>query len=284
MNLTQNVARELAPLGVRVNALCPGFFPAEQNRKILDPARVEKIMRQTPMARFGEPHELVGATLLLLSESRRELHHRRDLLRRRRLHGHEVLRMSMPRSSVTVSLVPEARGGPFVFWDDLAEACRKARALGFDAVESFLHPPPRSTVTCFDRSSTTTGWCWPRWAPGRAGSRNKLNLTLPEASDRMKARDFIRSIIDFAGAFGAPAIIGSMQGRSSDRVDPEMALGYLCDALKTWANTPTPVNVPLIYEPLNRYETNMAKTLDAGLNILDRSRPGTSCSSPTCST
>ena len=67
VNLTQNVARELAPLGVRVNALCPGFFPAEQNRKILDPARVEKIMAQTPMGRFGEPHELVGATLLMLS-------------------------------------------------------------------------------------------------------------------------------------------------------------------------------------------------------------------------
>jgi NAD(P)-dependent dehydrogenase (short-subunit alcohol dehydrogenase family) len=67
VNLTQNVARELAPLGVRVNALCPGFFPAEQNRKILDPQRVEKIMAQTPLARFGEPHELVGATLLLLS-------------------------------------------------------------------------------------------------------------------------------------------------------------------------------------------------------------------------
>jgi NAD(P)-dependent dehydrogenase (short-subunit alcohol dehydrogenase family) len=67
VNLTQNVARELAPLGVRVNALAPGFFPAEQNRKILDANRVETIMRQTPMARFGEPDELIGATLLLLS-------------------------------------------------------------------------------------------------------------------------------------------------------------------------------------------------------------------------
>lgn len=67
INLTQNVARELAPRGVRVNALCPGFFPAEQNRKILDPQRVEKIMGQTPMARYGEPDELIGAALLLLS-------------------------------------------------------------------------------------------------------------------------------------------------------------------------------------------------------------------------
>jgi len=69
VNLTQNVARELAPHKVRVNALCPGFFPAEQNRKILDAERTANVMRQTPMARFGDPHELVGATLLLLSRA-----------------------------------------------------------------------------------------------------------------------------------------------------------------------------------------------------------------------
>lgn len=67
VNLTQNVARELAPFGVRVNALCPGFFPAEQNRAILDPARTAAILGQTPMRRFGEPDELIGAALLLLS-------------------------------------------------------------------------------------------------------------------------------------------------------------------------------------------------------------------------
>jgi len=67
VSLTKNLAREFAPQNVRVNALCPGFFPAEQNRKILDQERVANIMRGTPMARFGEPHELVGAALLLLS-------------------------------------------------------------------------------------------------------------------------------------------------------------------------------------------------------------------------
>jgi NAD(P)-dependent dehydrogenase (short-subunit alcohol dehydrogenase family) len=66
-NLTQNLAREWAPHGIRVNALAPGFFPAEQNRKILTEDRVASIFAHTPMGRFGEPDELIGATLLLAS-------------------------------------------------------------------------------------------------------------------------------------------------------------------------------------------------------------------------
>ncbi len=69
VNLTKNVAREFATSGVRVNVLCPGFFPAEQNRSILDEQRVDNIMSQTPLGRFGEPEELVGAALLLVSRA-----------------------------------------------------------------------------------------------------------------------------------------------------------------------------------------------------------------------
>ena len=67
LNLTQNVAREWAPHGIRVNALSPGFFPAEQNRKVLTPDRVASIMGHTPMDRFGEPQELAGAVVLMAS-------------------------------------------------------------------------------------------------------------------------------------------------------------------------------------------------------------------------
>ena len=69
LNLTKNLAREFATQNVRVNCLCPGFFPAEQNRKILSQDRITDIMRHTPMDRFGEPAELIGATLLLLSRT-----------------------------------------------------------------------------------------------------------------------------------------------------------------------------------------------------------------------
>ncbi|WP_409341152.1 SDR family oxidoreductase [Paenibacillus sp. MBLB4367] len=67
-NVTMFLAREFAPARVRVNAIIPGFFPAEQNRKILSPDRVESIMRHTPMNRFGEADELQGAAVFLASD------------------------------------------------------------------------------------------------------------------------------------------------------------------------------------------------------------------------
>ncbi|MEO2009930.1 MAG: SDR family oxidoreductase, partial [Pirellulaceae bacterium] len=73
LNLTQFLAREWALTGVRVNAISPGFFPAEQNRKLLfnDDGtytdRGQQIIGHTPMARFGDPQELAGAAVWLAS-------------------------------------------------------------------------------------------------------------------------------------------------------------------------------------------------------------------------
>jgi len=70
---TQFLAREWAPKGVRVNSVTPGFFPAEQNRKLLfnddgtPTARTKSILGHTPMGRFGQAEELVGAVVFLAS-------------------------------------------------------------------------------------------------------------------------------------------------------------------------------------------------------------------------
>lgn len=66
--VTQFLAREWAPYRVRVNAILPGFFPAEQNRRLLTPERTAQILNHTPMNRFGEASELVAAAIFLASE------------------------------------------------------------------------------------------------------------------------------------------------------------------------------------------------------------------------
>ncbi len=69
-NLTMNLAREWAMSNVRVNAIRPGFFPTEWNKKnFIDKERETAIMNHTPMKRFGDPAELIGATIWLASDS-----------------------------------------------------------------------------------------------------------------------------------------------------------------------------------------------------------------------
>jgi NAD(P)-dependent dehydrogenase (short-subunit alcohol dehydrogenase family) len=69
-NLTMNIAREFGKTGVRVNSLRPGFFPTEWNKKnFLSQERIDSILNHTPMRRFGEPAELVGAVQWLLSDA-----------------------------------------------------------------------------------------------------------------------------------------------------------------------------------------------------------------------
>jgi len=75
LNLTQFLGREWAGSGVRVNSITPGFFPAEQNRKLLyqedgsPTARAQSILGHTPMARFGTASELRGAVIFLASDA-----------------------------------------------------------------------------------------------------------------------------------------------------------------------------------------------------------------------
>ena len=68
-NLTQYLALELAPHRIRVNAIAPGFFPAEQNRKLLSEDRMRAIIGHTPARRLGQPRELVGTVVWLASEA-----------------------------------------------------------------------------------------------------------------------------------------------------------------------------------------------------------------------
>jgi sugar phosphate isomerase/epimerase len=161
------------------------------------------------------------------------------------------------KSAVTISLVAEAKGGPFVFWDDLAGGCGQASQLGFDAVEIF----PTSAESLNVREvrnllakhrlqvaavGTGAGWV-----------KHKLRLTDPDPSVRERAREFASGLIALAGELGAPAIIGSMQGRCETGVKRPQVLEWLGEALEELSGQSAQFNQVLLYEPLNRYETDV---------------------------
>lgn len=175
----------------------------------------------------------------------------------------------MIKSAVTASLVEEARGGPFVYWDGLADAFEKAAEFGFDAVEIFAPGPDAVSVDevkgLMDKHSLSVA------AVGTGAGMVKHGLSLSDASaeQRTKARDFVRQMIDLGGQFSCPAIIGSMQGRWTKDVSKNTALGWLGEALKELGDHAAQYDVPLIYEPLNRYETNLITTMADGAAYLE---------------
>lgn len=172
------------------------------------------------------------------------------------------------RSAITISLVPEAAGGPFVFWNDLVAACAKVAELGFDAVEVFPRSAEEVDVpllrSCLDRyglklaaMGTGAGWIV-----------KKLRLTDHDETVRLRARTFIREIIEVAGAFGAPAIIGSMQGRADGVISHEQHLVWLAEALDELAPRAADHGTTLLIEPLNRYETNLVNSVADGVKLI----------------
>jgi sugar phosphate isomerase/epimerase len=175
------------------------------------------------------------------------------------------------KSSVTISLVPEARGGPFVFWDDLSEGCRKAAELGFDAVEIFPPGPeaipPKETRALLERYGLAVAAV----GSGAGWVKHRLTLTSPDKQVRSRAKDFIRGLINAAREFDAPVIVGSMQGRWGDGLSRDDALAYLGEALRELGGyAPVRESPSLRFEPLNRYETNLVNRLAEGAALIER--------------
>ena len=175
----------------------------------------------------------------------------------------------MPKSCVTISLVAEARGGPFVYWDDLAAGCRAAAELGFDAVEIFA-PGPLGAEADADLKKLLDDLSLELAAVGTGAGwlLRKLSLTDPNAELRRGAVDFIKQMIDWGVPHGAPAIIGSMQGRFGDDLGKEAALAVLAEGLEELGAHAGAGGVKLLYEPLNRYETNLVNTIADGVNLV----------------
>ena len=170
----------------------------------------------------------------------------------------------MIKSAITVSLVAQAKGGPFVYWDGLAAAAASAARLGFDAIEVFAPSAASIDRPALHALLKQHGLSAAAFGTGGGWLVHKWHLTHADPIIRSQAREFIRAIIDVAGEFKAPAIIGSMQGKAEGEVSRDQALTWLAEALTDLGAHAARYDVPLLYEPLNRYETNLLnRQLDA---------------------
>jgi sugar phosphate isomerase/epimerase len=172
--------------------------------------------------------------------------------------------------SVTVCLIQEAKGGPFILWDDLPGAIHKAATLGYDAIELF--PPEPDAL---DLKTVKTLLSPHKLAVSAVGSgagwvRHKLSLTHGDPAHRARARAFVRGMIDFAAVLDAPVIIGSMQGHWGDGVTREQAIAHLADAMTELGEHAATRKQFLIYEPVNRYETNLINTIADAVRFVAR--------------
>lgn len=173
----------------------------------------------------------------------------------------------MMKTAITISLVEEARQGPFVYHDGLADGCARAAAAGFDAVELFLpsaDPQPELAGLLKEHNIELAAL-----GTGAGMVKHQLSLTDADAGKRGKARQFVKDIIDLASSYNAPAIIGSMQGKWGEDVSREQAIGYLREALDELGQYASDKKQPLFYEPLNRYETNLFNTLATASELID---------------
>lgn len=173
------------------------------------------------------------------------------------------------KSAITVSLVEEARGGPFVFWDGLQDACERAGKLGYDAIEIFAPSMDAIDTGALQPILEANNLEVAALGTGAGMVKHGLSLTHADSSHRANAIEFVCDVVRKAAEFNASAIIGSMQGRWGGEVDKPTALGYLGEALVKCGACAAEFDVPLIYEPLNRYETNLCNTVADGVALLN---------------
>lgn len=174
----------------------------------------------------------------------------------------------MIRTGVTIVLAEAMRAGPFVFHGDLEGSCAAAARLGFDAVEILPASPDDIDPPHLRDLLNKNGLNLAGMGTGAGFVIHGLHLCSSDPATRGRAIDFIAGVIDCAGPLGAPAVIGSMQGRISPDMQRDDAIAHLCDALNQLGEKAKQHGVPLILEPLNRYETNVVNRLEQGVELI----------------
>jgi len=176
------------------------------------------------------------------------------------------------KSAITVCLFPEAKSGPFVYSNGIADGFERAAALGFDAVELFPPSAVELDLAQISRLMEKHRLNIAAIGSGAGWVKHKLRLTDSDPAVRRRARAFISDLLAVAAKLHTSVILGSMQGSSGGEVSRAQALAWLAEALEELGAQAETSEVTLLYEFLNRYETNLCNRVTDSLEFLESLR------------
>jgi sugar phosphate isomerase/epimerase len=154
----------------------------------------------------------------------------------------------------------------------MEESMRKAAELGFDAIELFT--ASGNAINTDTLRGLLNQYKLELAAVGTGAGKvvHGLTLTDPDCIVRENAIAFIKEMMEFGAAFNAPAIIGSMQGNAIQGSAHGHSIDLLAEGLHVLNQHAASLGVKLIYEPLNRYETNLINNLDDAAAFIETNK------------
>lgn len=153
---------------------------------------------------------------------------------------------------------------------ELEANVRKIANLGYDGVELAVRDPALLQVEPLQKLLGSLSLDVPAIGTGQAYGEEGLSLTSPNVKVRTRAISRIKAQIDLAINFNAAVIIGLMRGKVEKGVTRELAQGWLVEALKECSGYAETKDIKLALEPINRYETNLINTVEAGLKLVEK--------------
>jgi sugar phosphate isomerase/epimerase len=173
------------------------------------------------------------------------------------------------RASIATSPAPTTFG-PLLFAGDIPTAAKAAAELGFEGIEINMKGPEELSAAVLGRLLSRHGLELTAVASGRIYLDERATLSEPDEGARMRVVSRVKRLMDFAGEFGAPVIIGLLRGERPADGDTDKAVSLFVRSMQELADHGVSLGINVILEAINRYETVLFNTAEQTVEVVER--------------
>jgi sugar phosphate isomerase/epimerase len=175
------------------------------------------------------------------------------------------------KSAINISLIPELTNTPHIPQGNFEEICKIIAEYGFDGIELFPRSGKDLSVSEIKEITEANNLKVCAIGTGAGKVLYGLTLTNPATAIRKAAVSHISEIIKVASNFNSLVIIGSMQGSVDETIGRDQTTAWLTECLNELSHIASGYNVTLVFEPINRYESNFINRLGQGIELIKSS-------------